>query len=292
VELVSYEIRLRERDHDPIVVAPIGDCQWSGKRGPTAQDTFKRHIDRCMALNAYFIGMGDYIDFMSPSNRQRLKGAALYDTAEDVVDDKAMELVQELYDMFLRPTKGRWIGLLEGHHFSALKTGETTDQRLCQMLDARFLGTCAYVKLQFVYPSRGTRANVTLWCHHGVGGGQTQGAPLNKLSAIAAGFGGADVYLMGHTTKMPATRTMRVYPRWHGRGAPDLVHKEVLEVNTGGFSKSYILGSKQGRVPRGGYAEQGMMPPSALGAPVLMITPGMAYSQGLKTWAPEIRVEL
>lgn len=295
MELVSYAIKRKRADHTPIVVAPIGDLQWAGRRGPTALDTLKRHIDRCLKLNAYFIGMGDYTDFLSPSNRQRLRGAALYDTALDAIDDAALDLVQEIFHLALRPTKGRWLGMLEGHHFAALETGETTDQRLCQLLNARHLGTVAYVRLQF--DIGGTRSNVTLWAHHGVGGGQSRGAALNKLASIASGWEGADIFLMGHTNKVSHDKFPRPYPRWHGREAPDLVHRDIHLVNTGGFNKSYIVGATQGRVPRDGYAAKGAMNPVSLCAPIIHITPRIGSkrtkAKGLQTaWEPEIRVEV
>src|SRR5689334_21723076 len=114
MELLTFKLDRPISDHRPIFVAPIGDIQWSGERGPTSKDILKRHIDRCLKLDAWYIGLGDYIDFMSPSNRQRFKEAGLYDTAQDVVDDKALELTYELYEKFLRPTKGRWLGMLHG----------------------------------------------------------------------------------------------------------------------------------------------------------------------------------
>jgi hypothetical protein len=295
MELVTFRHGRKVSDHRPIVVAPLGDMQWAGPRGSTALDPLKRHIERCLEMDALFIGMGDYIDFMSPSNRQRMRAAALYDTAEDVIDDKAMDLVQDIFDKALRPTKGRWLGLLEGHHFSTLKTGETTDQRLCQMLGARFLGTTALVRLQVV--TNGTVGNVVFWAHHGTGGGQKLAAPLNKLENLTPYWQGVDVFLQGHTTKSPAVPMNTVIPRWHGHGAPDLVHKKTYLVSTGGFSKAYQVGSMQGRVPRGDYAEQRMLNPAVIGAPIIRIVPGMKFKNRAgggqsKTWAPEITVEL
>lgn len=290
MELVTFTIPRKRSNHEPVYIAPIGDIQFSGKRGPTAMDALKRHLDRCQKLNAYYLGLGDYTDFMSPSNRQRMRAAALYDTAEDVIDDKAMDLVQELYDSVLRPTKGRWLGLLEGHHFATLKTGETTDQRLCQMLGARFLGTSAMIRLQFV--TNECRNNLVLWAHHGTGGGMKACAPLNKLENLAPYWGGIDVFLMGHTTKMPVVPINRVEARWHGRGAPDLVHRKVYFVNTGGFSKAFIQGSLQGRTPRGGYAEQKMLNPAVVGAPIIRIAPYEKWHRGAVSWSPEVSIEI
>lgn len=295
MELVSYTIPRKVADHTPVIVAPIADIQWAGKRGPTAKDTLRRHLDRCLELNAWYVGLGDYIDFLSPSNRQRLRAAALYDTAEDVIDDKAMDLVQELYELYLKPTKGRWLGMLHGHHFASLKTGETTDQRLCQMLDTRFLGTSAYIRLQFT--GGHGRANVVIWAHHGCGGGMKAAAPLNKLENLAPHWE-ADIFLLGHMTKRATAPIERVIPRWHGQNAPDLVHKEVHLAGCGGFSKGYVVGARQGRVPMGGYVEQRMLNPTSLGAPIIRITPKRRYDiEGRRghnsgEWAPEIRVEV
>ena len=271
-------------------MAPLGDIQFAGKKGATAMDALRRHVDRALELDARFIGLGDYIEFMSPSNRQRLRSAALYDTAEDVIDEKAMDLVHELWDLVLKPTKGKWIGLAEGHHFAQLKDGTTTDMRLCEMLGTRFLGTSALVRLQF--DLQNTRGNLVLWVHHGTGGGGKACTPLNKLENLAPYWGGVDIFLQGHSTKMPVVPINRVEARWHGRGAPDLVHRKIYFVNTGGFCKAYRVASKQGRVPRGDYAEQGMMNPSVIGAPLIRIVPGSTYKNRSRSWAPEVTVEV
>ena len=254
-----------------LVVAPLGDIQWSGKDGMTTQDHLKRHIDAMLERGAYFLGMGDYIDFLSPSNRQRLRGAALYDTAEDVIDAKGLELVHELYEKFLKPTVGRWIGLLEGHHYSQFRAGDTSDMRLCQMLKVPFLGTTACVRVQFM-KSTVSYGSAILWAHHGArGAGSTQGAALNELQQVAASWEGVDVFFMGHVPKGVLAPLNRPFPYWPGRGIwrPMLVHKTVYLVRCGGFSKSYVQGAKQGQIPRGGYAEQRAMSPGFIGAPVV-----------------------
>lgn len=295
MELVRYNIPWK-LSNKPFYLGFLGDIQYAGRNGPTAKETLRRYIDRCLELDAWYLGTGDYIDFMSPSNRQRMRSAALYDTAEDVVDEKAMDLTQELFDQFLRPTKGKWIGLLEGHHFTQLKSGDTTDQRLASMLNARFLGTSAYINLLFKVNT--SKLPVTLWVHHGCGGGITDGAPLTRLDRIAARFEGADIFAMGHTTKMPATRIAKPYPNWTAPGGPKLVHRDALLVNTGGFMKSYVERSMSGRTPRGGYAEQAMYPPSSVGAPLIEIRPHFhdvgdhTTKNRKRQWAPEIRVIL
>lgn len=257
MELVQFAV---PKSYKEVVIAPLGDVQWSGDVGPTAQDHLRRHIDRALELNAWFIGMGDYTDFMSPSNRASLAATRLYDTSRKVIEQASCGLVDEVYERFLKPTTGRWIGLLEGHHFYEVG-GEHSDSILAQKLKTRLLGTSCYVHIE--------PCDVTLLATHGLGGGILPGTGLNKLYHWAAGLEGADVYLMGHNTKLASVRLSRPQPVWKPK--PDLVHRDIHLVNTGGFSKSNIVGHRAGNAPRGDYAEQGMMTPSPLSAPLVRI---------------------
>jgi len=258
MELVSFPI---PRGLKKFVLAPLGDIQFSGESGPTAQDTLRRHIDRCLDLDAYFIGTGDYIDFLSPSNRQKLMNAGLYDTARSVISEKARELNQQVYEKFLKPTTGRWVCLAEGHHFSE-GDGETTDEQLAAMLKTTFVGTSAFIRIP--------GARLTVYLHHGLGGGTLPGSGLNRLYHTAAGLEGADIYLMGHNTKIATARLSRPYPKWDVK-PPRLEHRDIWIVNCGGFSKSNIVGHRHGSIKRGDYAEQGMMTPSPLSAPIITV---------------------
>lgn len=262
---------------DEVMIVPVGDVQYGSQACDVPR--FRRHIEwAAKQPNAYFIGMGDYVDFGSPSNRGRLRAMIekgdLYDTVEDGLDGFAQEGLEELQDI-LAPTKGRWLGLVEGHHFWPFSDGTTTDTRLCQFLGAPFLGTCGLVNVRFKAPE-GTRAHkppgFTIWAHHGRGSGATQAAPLNKLERMAAHWDGVDVFLMAHHHKKVATKVQRLAPRW-GLRNHELKHKNVILACTGGFLRGYMAGSKRGNTPRGGYVEAGMMTPVALGGVVILARP-------------------
>jgi len=275
MELIQVEPKRRiiQSKWEEMRVMFIGDIQWAGKKAHgSALSRLKENIAEGIERGVYFVGMGDMIDFMSPSNRQRLRAAALYDTAEDVIDEKAMELVHELYELALKPTKGRWLGMVEGHHFSQLKTGDTTDMRLCDMLKSPFLGTCGLVHIVF---TRSTRAKigVNLWIHHGHGNGQTSYYPLARLERFAADQEGVDAFAIGHTTKLGVIRKNRMGYVWKSGSRGKAYHRTVYLIGTGGYSRAYIEGSNQGQVPRGGYAEQQMLSPATIGSPTLIIRP-------------------
>lgn len=303
MELVTRTIRIMQGDHRPFLVRPIGDIQYTGDDTTAAMGQLQEDLDVVKAADdrGLFLGMGDYGDFASPSNRSRIDGAALYDTAKNVLDKAALGLTSDLYHRAFKGTEGRWLGLVHGHHYFKLQTGMLTDQKLCEWLDAPFLGTNAVVRLRFIFgakskAARETMMNVVLWVHHGCGGGARIGAPINKLELTSLNWGGIDVFVMGHTTKAPVAPMNRLYPRWHGRGTPDLVHKKIMLVNSGGYSKTYVEGSKQGNVPMGGYGEHAMYGASVIGSPIIKIVPRIKDTGDGPTrrreWAPKITIEI
>lgn len=249
------------------IVVPIGDVQLGAQGCDT--ERLKRNIDWGMEHNAYFLGMGEYLDILSPSNRQKVRSMALYDTAEDMLEEITSQKVSEFLQI-VRGSEGRWLGLLEGHHFFEFRDGATTDTMIAQALKAPFLGTCAFVRLKYKV-SQTSSITCTIWCHHGVGSGQKAAAPLNRLENIMPYFD-ADIYLIGHQHKKVATPIDQIYMT---RQYPfKLQYRTKIIACTGGYLLGYLQGSTQGRpFPRGTYVEKGMRPPVSLGCILLFIRP-------------------
>lgn len=294
MELVSKTIPVGSRQQDEILLMPVGDIQWAGDDSEIALGMLKRHIQWGVDKGAYFVGMGDYIDTFSPSNRERLANANLYDTGKKAIDKMARNLVEEIYESALKPSKGRWLGLLEGHHFHEYQDGGTTDQHLADLLGAPALGSSAYIRLVFsrAAATKASRDAILIWAHHGVGGGSSISAPINKLAPMIQGFK-ADIYIMGHFTSKdgkPIDYVEPLYPR--GGGAPRLIYRTKLLACTGGFMKSYRAGSRYGDKPRGNYAEQKMLRPASLGGVLIKIRPRWNTIDGLETWRPDLSIEL
>jgi hypothetical protein len=268
----------------PLHIIPVGDIQWAGKdHYSVAESALKEHIakgkeyeDRGETVR--YLGMGDYIDFLSPSNRTRLDAAALYDNALDILDKTALYLNDELFNVALKPTVGKWAGLVEGHHFKNLSTGATSDMMLCEKLRAKFLGTCGLVKFDFK-TNGGNVVPFQIWAHHGLGNGQAGYYPLSRLEKVSAQWNGIHAFLMGHTCKQAMETQNQIYPTWP-KGKLKLEHRKVYLVGTGGFSRSYVEGAKQGRVPRGHYSEKGMMAPVPLGSPIIHVVPRISAGYG------------
>jgi len=244
---------------------PIGDVQF-GAEGCDV-DRFKRHMERGLQAGAYFLGMGDYVDVASPSNRQRIRTAALYDSVSNALEEKAQEHVEKFLRL-VRGSEGKWLGLLSGHHYWDFSDGTTSDTRLAAALKAPFLGTCAGIRLLFQEAKH--QNSCVIWAHHGRGSGAKQSAPLNKLETVTPGFD-ADIYLIAHHHKIAAAKYGQLYMTH--TTPPALKQREKVIAGTGGFLRGYLQGSKQGGIPAGTYVEQGMMMPVALGGITLKIKP-------------------
>ncbi len=261
---------------------PIGDVQY----GAEACDVkmFRKHIEWGVERNAYYYGLADMVDFGSPSNRGALRSmiakGELYDTAENILDNAASEHLEQMEEI-LEPTKGRWLGLLAGHHWWDYGDGSTSDTKLAAFLKAPFLGDCAIVNVAFKKEKTESDGKVThrtaslnIWGAHGTGSGQTQAAPLAKLEKLAAAWEDIDIFLMGHQHKLGVVTVDRLRPVFGSRGGkPRLQHRTIRLISTGSFLSGYLLGSNKNGRAQGTYVEKKLLPPTALGGAVIYARP-------------------
>ena len=249
-----------------VTLVPLGDLQWSGDDEAIAYDRLERHIARCLTYpTPLFIGMGDYIDFASPSNRRRIDEAGLYDTAKQVIADATKALVDDLFARLLKGTRGKWLGMVQGHHHhpckvAELKDGtavhEDSDVYLAKKLNAPWLDEMGVIKLMF--PGGGV---VRVLALHGSGYSVYPWGPLNRLHRLQ-GFR-VDVMLMGHQTKMAkSTADALEFPP----DRDDVEDVPVKMVGTGGWMKGYVNGRRT-------YVSQAGLSPVTLGQPVIHIRP-------------------
>ena len=146
----------------------VGDIQYDGPDGAADMPRLKRYLEWGVKNDCWFVGMGDGVDFLSPSNRERLQAAGLYDTGKTIIDRAATSLEDDLLDVLL-PTRGRWLGWLQGHHYYVHLDGTTSDTRICKALDAPFWGDCAIQRITFREEGGGSTV-FKMWAHHGHGG--------------------------------------------------------------------------------------------------------------------------
>lgn len=267
----------RQFDWEDTLLIPIGDIQLQPNRDAVDIKGLKRTIQFGIDNNAYWVGMGDMVDLESPSNRRALRNAGLYDSAYDALDAIAEELEDEIFDLF-KDTKGRWLGMLEGHHYHEHQTGGTSDTRLAQRLEAPFLGTSAFLNMRFKTPGKEGDIDFRIWAHHGRGGGALASGPYNKMEHVVKAFD-ADAYLMGHTHRVGHVTIPRVYPVF-GKRYGTLEHKTLHLVSTGSFLKGWLEDHKANGRAAGLYPEAAMMNPTALGAAKIWFRPSWKQENG------------
>ena len=265
MEYVEKHITRKVMPNETVTLMPIGDAQV----GVEAADLkrLKAHMEWGFhTKHAMFLGMGDYVDMASPSNRRTLKGAGLYDTVTEALNNKACNDIYDFLGVSMF-TKGSWLGLLQGHHYMEnVEDNKTSDMCLAEALDAPFLGDSALVRIIFDKHKGvdGLPVKADIWCHHGRGGGASVAAPIGYLEKIARGFE-ADIYLMGHQHKKVAAPIDQIYFARNGR----MLHHTKLLACTGSFLKGYLADSLSEGRAGGTYVEKGMMTPVSLGGIVI-----------------------
>ena len=265
-----------------VVIVPLGDIQ-AGAAGCDLP-RLKRHIAWALETfgdNLYFLGMGDYLDVASPSNRKaiyRLKGDA-YDSVNAMMD-RAMDAEIDKLKKILAPTRGRWLGLIRGHHEYHFPT-TTSDAKLAEYLGCPLLGHCALIHLILRDETGRRKAVAKLWIHHGVGAGVTLEAGIRKIRGSVVPYWFANAYLVGHyhqksTTPVPWIDTVVVNDK------PEWVSQSRYIISTGSFLKGYQEHSIDGMgLPTGDYVEKAMLPPNVLGGPVVFIRPKVVHNRAI-----------
>lgn len=208
-----------------------------------------------------FLGMGDYNDLASASERHILTNRSLHEstkfTIEDIYRKESDKLSKELSFM-----KGKLLGLMEGNHYGEFQNDTTTTQRMCDKLDCKYLGVSAFIRLAFVYTTH--RYSLDVWAHHGRGAARLIGGSLNKVQNMSEAAV-ADIYLMGHDHKKSVGMSSRLTLSGMGREMK-VRHKKMLFARTGSFLKAY-------EENRPSYVADMAMNPSDLGVIKIELTP-------------------
>ena len=249
----------QDLSNEKITIAPVGDVHLQPVLHADA--ALREHLKWVEGEfdNVYYIGMGDYIDMASPSNRESIKAARVYDSTRRQFDELADKRVAEFLEIF-RGTTGRWLGMLDGHHAWDYSDGSTSDDRIRRGLEAKSLGYCADIEIRFVRADgNGARGSVNLWCHHGHGGRKY---PLGKLAELTGHFPKNDVFLMGHYHHCEH----RYFPRFIRAGST-IVSRPALLGITGGWLKQYSTEVDD-------YVERKALPPRGIGGFVFTVEPG------------------
>src|SRR5262245_56871933 len=192
------------KPYQKFILVPIGDIHF---------DTEECDRDRLFELIEWIrtqedggavvrlVGLGDYLDFLSPSNRARLAAAELYETSRRTIEQKQWDNLRE-FSAFMAPLRGRFLGLVTGHHvyrFGVEKVskewvGRTSDEWIARQLKADYWGDgVALIRLLLPH-----NQFLDVLLYHGSGGAQTPGGRLNKRMKFAEIAPTAHIVVTGH----------------------------------------------------------------------------------------------
>jgi len=212
----------------------------------------------------YWLGMGDYDDMASASERHILGDPRLHDstakTLEQLYLKHTTKFAKEIE--FMRP---HLLGLHEGNHFGVFKNNTTTTQKLAELMDCKYLGVSSLVRLRFIRRGHTDNMNVDIWTHHGKGGGKTVGSSLAVVERMML-TAEADIYLQGHDHKKAVGARARLRFSRSGDDGIRFSHRKVILGRTGGFLKGYEEGVAS-------YIVDGAYDPCDLGVIKIELTP-------------------
>ena len=159
--------------------------------------------------STYFLGMGDYLDSTSTSERECLGqiSKSMHETFKR--DTKALQLAKiEMLAKEMDFMNGRTIGLINGNHYFEFDSGINGDQKLAEMLDCKYLGVCALIRVYF--SEHGRQHSLDIFAHHGCGAARLIGGSINRVAQMFEGVE-ADKPSWGMTISAEVCRLHRDY---------------------------------------------------------------------------------
>ncbi len=264
IHVRQHKVKLNK----PFHLMPFGDVHFGAPgHSKSAWETYLE--DAKETADPLFLGMGDYMDLASTSERKLLHHKDLHDSTRQTLDAAHRAVCQDFASQIEFMKGDRLLGLIEGNHYYEFQDGTTSTQYLCQLLDTTYLGVSAFVRLQLRVGT--VASNIDIWAHHGRGGARLVGGSLNRVQQMAEAAH-ADIYLMGHDHKRGALPHPILYLNNKGR----LREKRQFFCRTGSFLKAY----EDNQVS---YIADLGLGASDLGALALIITPRRTPEMGFYT---------
>lgn len=273
-----YEQRFDHTTSEPHYLLPFGDVHYKNPG-------FHKELweEWCVWASekprSIFIGMGDFIELFSDSERRGMNCVNLHQSSQKTMDDFAKSICDEFIEniLFMR---GKLLGMHEGNHFYQFQNGMTSTQYMCQKLDCPYLGATALTRISFNYSKTVEtkshwRASVDVFSHHGKGASRLVGGSLNTVQQMAE-CAEANIYLMGHDHKKSIGMSSKL-GLTQGKSGIQLREKRLLYARTGSFLKSY-----ENEKPS--YVAKALLNPSDLGTVKIELTPKIRYKKGKKRW--------
>lgn len=273
--MFSHYLRLSNlkwKENEWYSLVPFGDIHYGSPDHDS--NRYPKFIKRCVEkANTLVVGMGDYNELMSHSERRHWRQTEWHDGTVFRFEERVKELVEE-HCRILRPLaeSGRLLGLTEGNHYyrfehmdMGILRGKTSTEYMCDLLKVLYMGEGEFM-LRVAVPNARKGAEdlkVTMLGHHGVGGGSGKDKGMNHLRNMCGYYPGVDIFLMGHVHRKAVDRDICLVQGKPVNGSNQMlpIHHQVrVLARTGTFLKGF----NQNRITPS-YMELRGYPPTDLG---------------------------
>jgi hypothetical protein len=263
MQIVNREIR-----RGAFTIAPLGDIQYGSQGCSTS--LLKKDVARIADKKQFVVGMGDYTDPMSPSNRHALKVAAtgLYESTLDLIDGAVERMVGDLATLLQPIPPKNWLGLLGFDHGWEFQDGQPSDALLARKLKSEYLGHSTIINVH-----QGTHIRpLRIFATHGKGGSVSSTGKTLHLERLLASFD-VDIVIMGHSHLKYGAPLQRLTTKVKKNGETRLYAENKIVGITGSYLKGYEANTTRGGYPSGSYVERAAMRPVPLGGIQIHATP-------------------
>jgi hypothetical protein len=257
----SFPIKF-DKYNEPIYLIPFGDVH---RFAPLhAEERWLETLEWAKTKKrCYFLGMGDYCDIASASERVAFKTSKLHDSTVDTLDEhfrsNNYKFSKEISFM-----RGRIVGMIEGNHYWEYPSGMTTTQELCNILDCKYLGTSSFIRLRFSSSTKHVgKHSIDIIAHHGRGTSRIAGGDMRAVEQLCD-MSECDIALMGDNHQKGLDYKERLTLR-SGQGLT-LHHRKILLARTGSFLKGW-------EPERKSYVVDAAFSPTDLGLIKIELTP-------------------
>ena len=212
--------------------------------------------------DAYFVGIGDYAEFITPNDRRfdpSQKAIAEWVEQDNIAESQTKWIVN-----LFAPIKDKCWGLLYGNHEEAIRkfNHDNVAKNICERLGVDNLGFSCFIKLHTSRSSEANIHNYKLALTHGASSAITEGAKVMALMRFMKSME-ADVYAYGHVHDYIPKSLSRMTVSDAGR----IKQKVSIGATTGSWFRTYT----QGIIAS--YGEMKAYPPTEICCAVFTIDP-------------------
>lgn len=261
---------------DTFTLWPIGDVHIG--HAACNEAAFMADVERIRTdQNAYWIGIGDYIDAISRKGDKRYVETSLAPFLRDGPDPIGRQARR--FISLVEPIAHKCLGLGIGNHEAAVLDHADRDvyleivRGIADAADRRIrdlaYGWETFITLKFrrgTADSYGGTRRIVVYTHHGSGGGRKQGGHALRMEEVLLTYE-CDLALLGHRHIRQVVNKTSVAPK--GRG---ITYKERIGVWCGSYLEAYI-DDMPDDYPVGNYPQKIHLAPTTIGTVPVLIKP-------------------